>query len=208
MTCPGMKETLEIYEQTLRERCNNSSRFACGRAKGCRIHNAMVALCAEMIASKLPDIDGQKAYILGLLHDFGKLVYDDEFSDKFHGIEGCRFFLEKGWDEPARICLTHSFPDKNIKYSEYPGYSARELRKCKMLLAKIDYDDYDRLIQLCDMLVVGINFTNVKERINFIRNNYKLPLIALKKKYRQALKLKRYFDEKCGCDIYKLLGVA
>ena len=76
----------------------------------------------------------------------------------------------------------------------------------KYSLGIILIDDYDRLIQLCDRLSIGVNY-NLKERMKYLQNTYKIPTVLLKKKYREALKLKSYFDAKCGCDIYKLLGV-
>ena len=71
MTMPTMQQALKLYEETMRKRCAESSRFELGRSKGERIHAAMVAVAAQMIASRLPDIDGEKVYIMGLFHDFG-----------------------------------------------------------------------------------------------------------------------------------------
>ncbi len=206
MTMPTMKQALKLYDEAMNERCLNSSRFKFGRAKGERIHAAMVAIAAQMIASRLPDIDGEKAYMMGLFHDFGKLVYDDETSDKFHGLEGYRVLKKLGYDELARINLTHTFYEQNLNPEEYASYNALELEKCKRLLRKMPFNDYDRLIQLCDRLSVGVTL-NIKQRILNIRNNYKLSPLLVKKKYREALELKQYFDKKCGCDIYELLGV-
>jgi len=206
MTMPSMKEALKLYEETLDKRCEESSRFKYGRAKGQRIHSAMVAVCAEIIASRLPEIDGQKAYLMGLFHDFGKLVYNDEVCDKFHGLEGYKFLKNLGYDELARINLTHTFYQQELNLREYASYNPWEMRHCKQLLNKLPFDDYDRLIQLCDRLSVGVTY-NIKERMKFIQNTYRLPVALVKKKYREALQLKKYFDDKCGCDIYKLLGV-
>ncbi len=206
MTIPTMKEALKLYEEAIEKRCEESSRFKFGRAKGQRIHSAMVAVCAEIIASRLPDIDGQKAYMMGLFHDFGKLVYNDEVSDKFHGLEGYKVLTELGYDELARINLTHTFYQQELNPREYTSYNPWELRRCKHLLKTLPFNDYDRLIQLCDRLAVGVTY-NIKQRIQFIQDTYRLPTALAKKKYREALLLKKYFDEKCGCDIYKLLGV-
>lgn len=206
MTMPTMQEALKLFEDTLKQRCAQSSRFEFGIAKKFRIHSAMVAVCAEMIASRLPEIDGQKAYIMGLFHDYGKLTYDYERSDKFHGLEGYKALNKLGFDELARICLTHTFYEQELNIKEYASYNPLEMRKCRKLLQEVPFDDYDRLIQLCDRLSIGVNY-NLKERMKYLQNTYKIPTSLLKKKYREALKLKSYFDAKCGCDIYKLLGV-
>lgn len=206
MTMPTMQQALKLYEETMQRRCDQSSRFEFGRSKGMRIHAAMVAVSAEIIASRLPHIDVQKAYLMGLFHDFGKLTYQDELSEKFHGLEGYKALNKLGYDELARISLTHTFYEQELELKDYASYSSIEMRKCKKLIKEVPFDDYDRLIQLCDRLSVGINY-NLKQRMIFIRQNYKIPMTLVKKKYREALKLKKYFDEKCGCDVYKLLGV-
>lgn len=206
MTMPTMQQALKLYEETMQKRCDQSSRFEFGHSKGMRIHAAMVAVSAEIIASRLPHIDGQKAYLMGLFHDFGKLTYQDELSEKFHGLEGFKALNKLGYDELARISLTHTFYEQELELKDYASYNPTEMRKCKKLIKEVPFDDYDRLIQLCDRLSVGINY-NLKQRMIFIRQNYKIPMTLVKKKYREALKLKKYFDEKCCCDVYKLLGV-
>ena len=72
------------------------------------------------------------------------------------------------------------------------SYNPWEMRHCKQLLNKLPFDDYDRLIQLCDRLSVGVTY-NIKERMKFIQNTYRLPVALVKKKYREALQLKKYF---------------
>ena len=69
-------------------------------------HCLTAAHCAEKIASACGDMDVEKAYILGLLHDIGR---------KF-------------------------------------DVTDEELIIIKTELAKTIYDEYDRLIQLCDCL--------------------------------------------------------
>ena len=69
-------------------------------------HCLTAAHCAEKIASACGDMDVEKAYILGLLHDIGR---------KF-------------------------------------DVTDEELTIIKTELAKTIYDEYDRLIQLCDCL--------------------------------------------------------
>ena len=86
-------------------------------------------------------------------------------------------------------------------------YKRQDLTECKKLLKDLDYDDYDKLIQLSDMMVSVVGFKTLKERMRFIQNKYQLCCLTVKKKYRQVLKLKEYFDKRCKCDIYKLLGV-
>lgn len=206
MAYPNMKQALELFDTGMVKMSIEQPKFTFYVGKPFKSHCCLVACCAEIIASRLPHIDGQKAYILGLLHDYGKMVVDAENKDYFHGLTGYQALTKLGWDEAAKICLSHTFPDKEFKLSEY-SYPPSDLRKSRQLLKSIEYDDYDKLIQLCDLLVVGMGFSKIKDRMIFVRNKYKVPTITIKKKYRDALNLKHYFDKICGCDIYKLLGV-
>lgn len=171
-----------------------------------RQHSLLVAACAEILAAKIHGMDSKKAYALGLLHDYGKVINEKD-NKLFHGLTGYKIMSELGYDEVAKICLTHTFINKDFKHEDYQAYDSKELTACKKLLKNIDYDDYDRLIQLSDMMVTVVGFKTLKERMIYIRDKYNICNLTMKKKYRQVLKLKDYFDKLCGCDVYKLLGV-
>ena len=203
---PTIQQALKLYDDMMKKRCQESSRFEVGRAKKERIHAAMVAVAAQMIASKIPEIDGEKAYIMGLMHDCGKLLYDDELSNQFHGLVGYKYLRDLGYDELARISLTHTFYEQELKLNDYANLDAKEMRKSRILLRQVAFDDYDRLIQLCNRLSVGV-VLDVKKRFVELENTYRLPKKLIFQKYREALKLKYYFDKKCGCDVFRLLGV-
>ena len=79
-------------------------------------HSIVVAECAYKIASKCNDMDEEKAYILGLLHDIGRRFGVTYIA---HVIDGYNFLMKFGYDEAARICITHSFQLKDI--NEYIG---------------------------------------------------------------------------------------
>ena len=70
-------------------------------------HSVNVGIAARMIAEKVPSMDPEKAYIVGLLHDIGRRV--GIVNIPTHVYEGYRYCMEKGWDEAARICMTHSY---------------------------------------------------------------------------------------------------
>ena len=79
-------------------------------------HCLTAAHCAEKIASACGDMDVEKAYILGLLHDIGRKFGVRHLG---HVSDGYRFMMSLGYDEAAKICLTHSF--NNHKLDEYIG---------------------------------------------------------------------------------------
>jgi HD superfamily phosphodiesterase len=56
-------------------------------------HSINVGLSAQMIAEKCSNLNPDKAYVLGLLHDIGRKY---GISARRHGIDGYKFMMEKG----------------------------------------------------------------------------------------------------------------
>jgi HD superfamily phosphodiesterase len=69
-------------------------------------HSRNVALSAKLIAECCNELDSEAAYILGLLHDIGRR---EGKMQARHALDGYRFMLEQGYEDCARICLTHTF---------------------------------------------------------------------------------------------------
>lgn len=61
-------------------------------------------------------MDVKKAYIIGLLHDIGRKFGIKHFA---HISDGYKYMMSLGYDEVAKICLTHSFNNKTT--DEYIG---------------------------------------------------------------------------------------
>ena len=76
-----------------------------------REHSIVVAECAYMIAKECPDMNADKSYILGLLHDIGRRF---GITGLAHIIDGYDYLMSLGYEEAARICITHSFAIKDI----------------------------------------------------------------------------------------------
>ena len=105
----------------------------------------------------------------------------------------------------ARICLTHSFPYKNIgAYNGLNDCSKEENEFITSFLVITEYNDYDKLIQLCDALAYPTGATFIEKRLVdvVIRRGFN-ELTVLK--WKEFLSLKEYFDDKTGIDIYKLV---
>ena len=81
-------------------------------------HTQGIARSAALIAARLPDMDTEKAYVLGLLHDYGKRK-NEKAREDFHVRDGYESLMAMGYPEAARICLTHSFPKTNFDYADY-----------------------------------------------------------------------------------------
>src|SRR5437879_919131 len=73
-------------------------------------HSRVVADAAGAIARRDRRLDPERAYVLGLLHDVGRRAGGPGVADVRHLLDGYYFMRAAGFDEPARICLTHSFP--------------------------------------------------------------------------------------------------
>lgn len=70
-------------------------------------------------------------------------------------------------------------------------------------LSSITYDDYDKLIQLCDALslVDGYCYAEQKMVSSVMKFGFKDTTLL---KWKAILDLKNYFDQKAGLDIYTL----
>lgn len=101
-------------------------------------HCLTAAHCAEKIASACGDMDSEKAYILGLLHDIGRKFGTRHLG---HVSDGYTYMKSLGYDEAAKICLTHSFNNHTV--DEYIGkfdVSEEELTLIKTKLVETVYD--------------------------------------------------------------------
>ena len=100
-------------------------------------HSLTAAHCAEKIARACGDMDAEKAYILGLLHDIGRKFGTRHLG---HVYDGYVYMKSLGYDEVAKICLMHSFNNHTI--DEYIGkfdVTDKELTIIKNELAKTIY---------------------------------------------------------------------
>lgn len=164
-------------------------------------HSRVTAHCARKIASRCPGMDGEKAYILGLLHDIGRKFGVCHLG---HVSDGYSYMLSLGYDEAARICLTHSF--NNGRLEEYIGrHDVSEAERQLIIngLASVEMDDYDRLIQLCDSLAGAEGVLDMEARMGDVKARYGMYPQA---KWDKNLWLKGYFEEKMGMDVYRAVG--
>lgn len=160
-------------------------------------HCLTAAHCAEKIDSACGDMDSEKAYILGLLHDIGRKFGTRHLG---HVSDGYTYMKSLGYDEAAKICLTHSFNNHTV--DEYIGkfdVSQEELTLIKTKLVETVYDEYDLLIQLCDSLAGADGVLDIEERMNDVKRRYgSYP----QDKWDSNIELMHYFEKRMNQNIY------
>ena len=112
-------------------------------------HSQSVAENARLIAQRA-GMDEQRACLFGLLHDIGRRA---GITGIRHIFDGYDYMTALGQPEVARICLTHSFPLPDIRaFNGRMDCTGEQLAFLQDFLSRNPYDDYDRLIQLCDAI--------------------------------------------------------
>lgn len=165
-------------------------------------HSQVTADNAMRIAEKVPGMDPEKAYIMGLLHDIGRR---EGVTGMRHVIDGYTYIMGLGEPELAVICLTHSFASQNIEHFEGKHDCTPEQKAfIKDFVEARVYDDYDKLIQLCDALSLPAGACLMEKRFVDVALRYGVQDYTTTR-WRGYLELKKYFDGLCGCDIYTLL---
>ena len=184
--------TREIAEELLREaETHNAGPWG--------NHSRNVAVCAQKIADAC-GMDGEKAYVLGLLHDIGRKFGTRHLG---HVYDGYKYMLQSGYTQVAKICLTHSFCNQDM--STYIGkfdITDEEREELEAALNEAVYDDYDRLIQLCDALGAADGIVDIEERMQDIKKRYgSYP----QEKWDKNLELKEYFEKLSNRNIYDIV---
>lgn len=165
-------------------------------------HSKYVASACRNIAEKCNDLSADQAYIFGLLHDIGR--YAGVSSEK-HLTDGYRYCKERGWNKAAQICISHAFMIQDISTSIGTFDMPKEDYEfmCEFV-KKANYDDYDRLVQLCDALALPTGYCLLEKRFVDVAIRYGMHP-AMIDRWKKTLEIKKYFEGKTGCSIYSLL---
>ena len=146
-------------------------------------HSVNVALTTYNLANMV-GLDSNYAFIYGLLHDYGrKYVHNFE-----HVIKGFEALVDLGYESEARACLIHSFINGKryclMEVADSNFYlDAKDNEKYKditcvddltKVLEKTNYNDYDRILNIADLMATSFGIVSSKDRIKDIltrRNN-------------------------------------
>lgn len=169
-------------------------------------HSRYVAQACEAIARHCPHLDTDDAYIYGLLHDIGRHA---GVTSERHLLDGYRYCQARGWGKAAQICISHAFMIQDTATSIGVFDMSQEDKSfLDWFVKNAHYDDYDRLVQLCDALALPTGFCLLEKRFVDVALRYGLHPATLDR-WRATLEIKSHFEAIIGSSIYSLLpGVA
>lgn len=159
-------------------------------------HSLCVGYAAGKIAKAL-NLDEEKAKTLGYIHDIGKSV--GEF--KNHVMNGYNHLKNLGYDEEyCNVCLTHSYLNNDVMCTA--GGIPSDIPFRTEFIKNHEYTIYERIINLCDLMCTSKVVTMEKRLIDVISRRPQHKNIVYHVK--EALKLKKYFDDLLGYNLYDL----
>lgn len=107
--------------------------------------------------------------------------------------------------ESVRICISHAFMIQNINTSIGTfDVSDEDYMFMEHFIENAVYDDYDRLVQLCDALALPTGFCLLEKRFVDVAIRYGTPPVTVDR-WKKTLEIKDLFDSKTGGSIYQLL---
>ena len=165
-------------------------------------HSRYVAMACRNIARYCPHLEEENAYIYGILHDIGR--YAGVTSER-HLLDGYRYCMDRGWEKAAQICISHAFMVKDTS-SSIGVFDMPEEDRLFMadFVRNAVYDDYDRLVQLCDALALPSGFCLLEKRFVDVAIRYGTHP-AMVDRWKTVLDIKVHFEKIIGCSIYDLL---
>lgn len=168
-------------------------------------HSRCAATTARAIAGHHPDLDPDAAYVLGLLHDVGRGAGGAGVADIRHILDGHAFLRGEGYPDAARICLTHSFPIKQVDaFASRWECPPEEKQFVQDYLDHTEYTPYDRLIQLCDSLALPTGPCVLEKRLVDVALRHGFNDLTLAK-WRSFVAIRDEFNAATGGSIYRLL---
>lgn len=164
-------------------------------------HSRNVARAAEKLA-RASGLDGDRAYVFGLLHDIGRR---NGFSAVKHTLDGYRYLTSLGWDEAAVICLTHSYPTRDV----YQDIAKIDLEQPDVdwmdaFIRNHPYDEYDWLIILCDALAFADRLCILEQRFVDTSIRYGVHPFTVAR-WQATFAIKEKLEARIGRSIYDVL---
>ncbi|MCL2383214.1 MAG: HD domain-containing protein [Oscillospiraceae bacterium] len=164
-------------------------------------HCLTAAKIAETLAENL-DLDKDKAYTYGLLHDIGRRAGNTAVR---HIMDGYNYLKSIGHEDIGRYCLTHSFMVKDMgAILGAWDLTNEETEFLKDYLDNLEFNLYDKIIQLSDYMGLPGGPTLIDRRILHVYLRYDFDNQQALNNWRALFKIQEEIEEKLGYSIYKL----
>lgn len=113
--------------------------------------------------------------------------------------------MKRGWEKAAQICISHAFMIQNINTSIGKfDVSDEDYLFMKNFVENAIYDDYDRLVQLCDALALPTGFCLLEKRFVDVTIRYGFHPATIER-WKKILEIKASFEEQMGLSVYDIL---
>src|SRR5690606_22066361 len=113
MRIPSREEALELLSEARRLNPTPWADHALNVARVAEAIATRVAAADRAAGAESASLDPDVAFVLGVLHDIGRR---EGVTRMRHTIDGYRHLMALGFDDAARVCLTHSFPMEDVKH--------------------------------------------------------------------------------------------
>jgi hypothetical protein len=147
-------------------------------------------------------LDDERAFVLGLVHDIGRRFGR---SNLRHTTDGYRYLREQGHAECAAVCLSHSFPTRELEsYFGEMDVDSNDLDLLTRYLGEAEYTELDRLIQLCDHLAHPDGYCVVEKRMIDVALRYGVHE-GHRRKWAEVIRIRESFHIRIGKPVYAVL---
>ncbi len=190
-----MKKTLKVEDaKELLEEANKMN------PGGWYEHSLVVGKVAHKLAKALGE-DAEKAEAFGYIHDVGRRVGRCNLK---HVYEGYKYLSSLGYEDAARICLTHSFFENKVE-GVIGTWDVKEEEKefVKKYIENTEFDIYDKIIQMSDCIALSTGVTTLERRMTDVFFRYGFNEYT-EYNFRIRLELQDNLEEKLGYPIYRL----
>ena len=169
-------------------------------------HSMLVADAACIIADRC-GMDAERARVYGEMHDVGKFGLKEHELYK-HCLNGYEM-LKSDHPDIAMICLTHPF--LTTEYERILSFcknDKEEADKIYQIIKDIKFDDYIKLIQLCDKVSSYDRYVTIKQKMQWYQEKQRLSIGLLDKRFARLYMIKAKLDRMAKVDTYFLLKLS
>jgi len=163
-------------------------------------HSLNAAMICERFARNL-NLDTEYAYCIGILHDIGRRF---GITGARHAYDGYIYLKELGYENIGRYCLTHSYFLKNVRNTPaFWDLSEEEEKFMDEYLNKLEYNLYDKIIQLADAMALPNGITIAERRFIdvYLRKGVNSNTVE---NWKAFYKMQEEIESNLGFSIYKL----